>query len=359
MIKNIILTSAIETENYKGYVTLENTSENTLVSIKTYNLPKTLNKRVLGVLIDGELYKVTLTNDQSYLINKKTDLNNKISVVLLEIENNTSKILIWGSNETSRVWQNSVAFNFNLDNENLNKNNILNEENLKNSNNSFLKENINQQNNVAQNFIKSVYTESKIDEDIESDEYIEILIDQNMQEDEYTLNESFTENNYNQTYYNNENYFNNENNLNFENDYNNNNNFSEFNNNLYAKENENYNTNNKSEFFASIESQIDELLNTYEEEKALEEIIPSSKFVKVDLEKNGNFYIFGVIYENKDIKYIVYGLPGEFCVKPDDEYSKFYQWLPLNQDNPEGYGYYLMYQDANNGNQIEMIIEEK
>jgi len=306
MIKNIILTSAVDNKNYKGYVTLENTSEKTLVNIKTYNLPKTDNKRVLGILIDGELYKVTLNGDNSYLIDRKTDLNNKISVVLLEIENMTSNILIWGSNETSRVWQNSISLNLDL------------ETNIKNKQ---LEENEILQDNVAQNFIEKVYTESK-DDYYETDEYIEDLVTQNLRKEDKEEYQYYEEEK--------------------------------------VKENLKEDlTNNKSEFFDSIKSQIEELLNTYEEEKALEEIIPNSKFVKVDLERNGNFYIFGVINENDNIKYIVYGLPGEYSVKPDDEYSKFYQWLPLNQDNPEGYGYYLMYQDAISGNQIEMIIEEK
>jgi len=306
MIKNIILTSAVDNKNYKGYVTLENTSEKTLVNIKTYNLPKTDNKRVLGILIDGELYKVTLNGDNSYLIDRKTDLNNKISVVLLEIENMTSNILIWGSNETSRVWQNSISLNLDL------------ETNIKNKQ---LEENEILQDNVAQNFIEKVYTESK-DDYYETDEYIEDLVTQNLRKEDKEEYQYYEEEK--------------------------------------VKENLKEDlTNNKSEFFDSIKSQIEELLNTYEEEKALEEIIPNSKFVKVDLERNGNFYIFGVINENDNIKYIVYGLPGEYSVKPDDEYSKFYQWLPLNQDNPEGYGYYLMYQDAISGNQIEMSIEEK
>lgn len=312
MIKNIILTSAIDNENYKGYVTLENTSEKILVSIKTYNLPKTGNKRVLGVLIDGELYKVTLNGEDSYIIDKKTDLNNKISVVLLEIQNMNSKILIWGSNETSRVWQNSITTNLQLESNNKEKN-IENTKILE----------TNEEDKVATNFIEKVYKESK-DEDYETDEFIENLVTQNLMKEDCV-----------EDYY-----------SNFEEE--------------KTKENLQENvTSNKSEFFASIESQIEQLLTTYEEEKALEEIIPNSKFVKVDLENNGNFYIFGVIHQNNDIKYIVYGLPGEYSVKPDDEYSKFYQWLPLNQENPEGYGYYLMYQDAENGNQIEMIIEEK
>lgn len=356
MIKNIILTSAIDGENYKGMVTIENTSEKTLVNLKTYNLPKSENKRVLGVLIDGELYKVTLNNEDSYIIDKKTNLNNKISVVLLEIENNTSKILIWGSNETSRVWQNNVVFNFNL-NENLNKNVDISKDNkpfvLENNddiskqkndfvinnfnlNNTFDKEE--KENDKAKNFIKKVYAESKLDDDFESDEYIESLIDKNLSEEEFK--ESFINNEENSfgVY---ENDFIEEKDIN--------------------KEVTEENLDNKTEFFKSVENQINELLNTYEEEKALEEIIPFSKFVKVDLENNGNFYIFGVIYENNssDMKYIVYGIPGEFSVKPDDEYKNLYQWLPLNSCNPEGYGYYLMYQDAKQGNQIEMIIEEK
>jgi len=113
---------------------------------------------------------------------------------------------------------------------------------------------------------------------------------------------------------------------------------------------------NKSEFLLSVETQINELLNTYEEEYALEELIPFSKFVKVDLEKNGNYYIFGVIYENDIIKYIVYGLPGEYNIKPEDEYANYYQFLPLSKENPMGYGYYLIYQEAETGEQVEMII---
>ena len=109
-------------------------------------------------------------------------------------------------------------------------------------------------------------------------------------------------------------------------------------------------------FYNSIKNQVEDLLNNYETEKALEEIIPNSKFVKVDYENNGNFYIFGIIYEEGQIRYIVYGIPGEYDIKPDDEYAKFYQWLPLNAENPEGYGYYLMYQDALNGENVKIEI---
>lgn len=316
MKKNIILTSAVENKDYKGAISLENTQDQTLVTLKTFNLPKSNNKRVLGVLVDGDLYKTTLSGEESFLIDKAINLNNKISIVLLEIENNISNILIWGSNETSRVWQNSVTNSLieterKFDNYDEDRKEKLYSQNFS-INNEQKDIYTNNEDLIAKSFIEKVYLESKEDE-YESDEYIENLIDLNMPAElkEISQEESVTENI----------------------------------------------QNNKSEFFMSVESQIEELLNTYEEEKALEEIIPSSKFVKVDLEKNGNFYVFGVIYENEQIKYIVYGLPGEYSVKPSDEYSKFYQWLPLNHDNPEGYGYYLMYQDASDGTQIEMIID--
>lgn len=310
MIKNIILTSAVDDKNYKGIISVENTSNKTLINLKTYNLPNTNNKRVLGIIIDGDLYKVEIKNDENFVIEKSLDLTNKISVVVLEIENNQTKILIWGSNETSRVWKNSVLLN--LESDNTEQTPKIKE------NNTFGND------NIADNFITNLAKEV-INDDYESDEYIEKLVDGNFLKSEILENDIVSP--INDT---------------FENE----------DKNVFEE-----NKHNKSEFLLSVEQQINELLNTYEEEKALEEIIPSSKFVKVDVENNGNFYIFGVIYEYNEIKYIVYGLPGEYNVKPEDEYSKFYQWLPLNNENPEGYGYYLMYQEAMTGEQVQMIID--
>lgn len=309
MIKNIILTSAIDDKNYKGIITVENTSNKTLINLKTYNLPTTNNKRILGIILDGDLYKVDIKNDENFIIDKSLNISNKISVVVLEIENNQTQILIWGSNETNRVWKNSVLNN--LKQEQISKN-VLEEKNYKTD-------------NIADKFINNLAKEVVKDE-IDSDEYIESLVDESF------LKSEILENDVNKFITNS---------------------LDDADNNFTFKEN----TNNKSEFLLSIENQVEQLLNTYEEDKALEELIPNSKFVRVDIENNGNFYIFGVIYDVEEIKYIVYGLPGEYSVKPEDEYSNFYQWLPLNGENPEGYGYYLMYQEALSGEQVEMIID--
>lgn len=300
MIKNIILTGASDKYNkLKGVLNFETTSDKTLITLKSQNFLHN-NKLILAVKTGNDYFKVELGKELNYLIDKKIDLNEKISAVVLKVENLKTEVLVWGSNETTKVWKNFILNEFKT---NENEEKYLEKQNFQQKEKMF-----EANENKATNFINEVYKES-LEDDYETDEYIEQLVDDSINkqiEDELITEEPL---------------------------------------------------NNKSEFLNSIESQINELLNTYEKENALEEIIPNSKFVKVDVENNGNFYIFGVIYENNEIKYIVYGLPGEFNVKPEDEYSNYYQWLPLNNDNPEGYGYYLMYQDALNGNQVEMVLD--
>lgn len=279
MIKKIILTSAEENNNYRGKISLENIDDKILVTLSGFNFSLNTNKCLLGVKIGEETFKVKLDENSKYLIDKELDLNDKISIVILN-EDRNNEILLWGSNETSRVWKNSITSYF------------YEEEKQTHAPKKQNYDNISSQN---------------VEDEYESDEFVETLIDNALDnEEEISFDEEKDE---------------------------------------------------KSEFLKSIESQIDELLINNEREVALEELLPNSKFVRVDSSGNGNYYIFGVIYEDSKVKYIVYGLPGEYAVKPEDEYKNYYQWLPLNSENPEGYGYYLMYQDAIEGNQVEMIIE--
>lgn len=284
MVKSIILTSE-SNKNVKGILTVENTSSNTLINLKTFNLNKGEDKLVLAIKISGETYKVELNNEENYLIEKNLNLNNKISAVILKF-NKEPEIILWGSNETTRVWKTSIL------------NEII--EKPKSKLQRKLNE-IETQNLKEDNY--KVYNN-----DYETDEEIETIIDDAFSNDDF----------------------------------------------IHDIE-EDKKINNENDFLSSIESQINELLNNYNEETALENIIPNSKFVKVN--NSNNYYIFGVIYEENKIRYIVYGLPGEFSVKPEDEYSNLYQWLPLNAENPEGYGYYLMYQDALTGEQIDIMFE--
>lgn len=287
MKKNIILTSADleHSPEQKGIISFENDGNETRVCLKTFNLNKINGKLMLGVQQNNNFYKTEINEFKSnneFKINAPINLNDKLSCVVIDVLNDTASPLIWGSNETSKVWQNSFLFNDKDDKEKEGERNLRQKE-----------------------------------DEYESDEEIEKIVDNSINK----LDNSFED---------------------------------EI---ISEPEEQEENEDEKDDtFYSTIKNQVDELLNNYEQEKALETIIPNSKFVKVDYEQNGDYYIFGVIYENDKIKYVVYGLPGEYGVKPEDDYSNYYQWLPLNAENPEGFGYYLMYQDAMNGEAIKIEI---
>lgn len=108
-------------------------------------------------------------------------------------------------------------------------------------------------------------------------------------------------------------------------------------------------------FFNLISEQIDELFEKYPSEKRLEELIPNSKWVKIDFEDDGNYYIVGLIYEESVLKYVCYGVLGEHEKAPSSILGKYSQWLPLDINNPEAKGYWIMYQDAETGESLEVV----
>lgn len=106
--------------------------------------------------------------------------------------------------------------------------------------------------------------------------------------------------------------------------------------------------NDKSSFFELISGQIDEIFNSFPEEKRFSEIIPNSRWARVDYDHSGKEYIFGLIYENDKVKYIAYGVPGEHSVPPSDV-ADYSQWLPIDDG-----GFWIMFQDAETGENISM-----
>lgn len=104
-------------------------------------------------------------------------------------------------------------------------------------------------------------------------------------------------------------------------------------------------------FYESMSEQIEDLFNKYPAETNLENLIPNSKWVKIDYENNGNYYVLGLIYEDIELKYICYGVPGKYAETPPNGLSNYSQFLPLNPESPED-GYWVMYQNAINGESV-------
>lgn len=109
-------------------------------------------------------------------------------------------------------------------------------------------------------------------------------------------------------------------------------------------------------FFDRIKLQIDKMMNTNPKEKVLNEIIPNSKFCKVEFDDKTGYYVFGIIYNEDTPQYLCYGVPSKRDDPPPQELSEYYQWLPIDVENNESDGFYMMYQDAETGKTISVDI---
>ena len=122
-------------------------------------------------------------------------------------------------------------------------------------------------------------------------------------------------------------------------------------------EDDEYVSENYESFVSKLQPQIDKLFEKNPAETVLEEIFPSSKWVRVEYEDDGDFYVFGLIYEGEKVKYVCYGVPAVYEENPPKELTGFPIFLPLNAENKEGFGYWLTYQDAETGDPIKAVVD--
>lgn len=110
------------------------------------------------------------------------------------------------------------------------------------------------------------------------------------------------------------------------------------------------------DFYNDVKQQLDELFEKYPEEEFLKDVIPNSKWVKVELDDQTSYYVVGLIYEDGNLRYICYGVPGMQQQQPPQDLGDYAQWLPVNPLQQDGFGYWLCYQDAQNGENIKMSV---
>ncbi len=110
-------------------------------------------------------------------------------------------------------------------------------------------------------------------------------------------------------------------------------------------------------FYEEIKGQVDALFQNNQTEEYLQKMIPSSKWVKVEFERGGDYYVLGLIYEENKIKFICYGVPGVYQKEPPKQLAGYPVWFPLDVNKREGFGYWLTYQDAESGESIKAIVE--
>ncbi len=106
-------------------------------------------------------------------------------------------------------------------------------------------------------------------------------------------------------------------------------------------------------FYDGISEDINKLFESHEEEEFLSQIIPYSKWVKIENEDSDDYYVLGLIYENDEVRYICYGVPGIYSENPPKELKGYAEWLPLDSTKEKEYGYWLTYQDATSGENVK------
>jgi len=109
-------------------------------------------------------------------------------------------------------------------------------------------------------------------------------------------------------------------------------------------------------FIDEIGGQMDLLFDKYPVDEVLTEIIPNSKWVKVDYNNEKKYYVVGLIYEGDEARYVCYGVPATWTEKPPADFNEAAQWLPIDLADPKGEGYWITYQDATSGELINVQI---
>lgn len=118
------------------------------------------------------------------------------------------------------------------------------------------------------------------------------------------------------------------------------------------------NMDSDSDFYSLIKDQIDDLFERFPRNARLEVLVDNSKWVDIDYEGEGKAYVVGLLYdENGTLEYIAYGVPSTSDIRPPRQIADYSQWLPLDQDQPDGEGYWVMFQNAQTGDSVRLKAE--
>jgi hypothetical protein len=108
------------------------------------------------------------------------------------------------------------------------------------------------------------------------------------------------------------------------------------------------------QFFEKLKPQIDKMFDKNPVEENLQNIIPNSKWVRVDCDE-GDFYVFGIVYDKNQIaKFVCYGVPAIYEENPPEEVTGFPFFVPLSEGKSDGFGYWLSFQDAQTGEPVDV-----
>lgn len=106
---------------------------------------------------------------------------------------------------------------------------------------------------------------------------------------------------------------------------------------------------NTENFYPSIKEKLDELFVIHPADENLNRAITDSKWIKIFYD-NEDYYVVGKLFDNDKIAYLSYGVPGIASIAPPKLAEDICQWFPVSNMSGSYEGYYLIFQNAYNGN---------
>jgi len=358
-LKKLIFLKSEDKSHGMGILSLEQKSQNIFGTLKTYQTNFN-GDYILGIRCENQIIKQNVNidnNTYNFILSDKLDLNQNIGCVILKVEGSQVTPILWG-NEKNENYKSSIVKSLK---ESLSKLHVIGQSKKIHLNNKS--PNVQQLENVQTNIselyqdcenkdIIDKHNNEKLDsiissqhtphhsnyismtdptynnytknttEDIES--FSQISLKEESVSDEVAIASDVAEL--------------------FESD-------EKEVNQIIDNELDNINNGNH-QFYDMISDQLRELFDRYPQERNLSKLIDDSTWVKIESDYDNKYYVVGIIRNNNDIKYICYGVPGTFNQEPPQEIKEFSQWLPVDVKDPYSHGYWVMYQDADTGENI-------
>ena len=312
--KNIILLPALYdgVNNQKGILNIESDNNSLKCNVKCFNIKPTDEMFLFSVVVNDEIYKTKVSAKElsslTYIVKASCKSGDKISCLILTKTSKNYDILLWGSTETTKAWQTTAVQKIERELLCENQNNITKNEDNESHKNHFETNSYNINNSYKSAKILSEQVDDNVDEEYEKEQQdIEKYIDRFV-----SVTEDPTQNDETEPDYQNE------------------------------------------MFYERVKNQIEDIFSNSEQDELLKNIIPNGRFCKVKMTEG--YYVFGVIYEDSTPKYICYGIPCLEKGEKPEELEGNCEWLPLDAENENGKGYWLSYQDAENGKNIKVEV---
>jgi hypothetical protein len=108
------------------------------------------------------------------------------------------------------------------------------------------------------------------------------------------------------------------------------------------------------DFYGKVKDKLKRLFEENERDEELCNLIPDSQFVKIYYDRD-KYYSVGLVRENGEPSYLCYCVPQERASEPPEEFEGLCRWFPRDIENPEGAGYWILFQNLSDGNYIRVL----